>query len=397
MFPDIGESRQSSLTKPASRPHVMFVISSLTQGGAQTQLVYIASALARKGWTVTVLLLQSYAEDAFRKLLERDSVQLLVLNARTRRWILATSLKRSLQVVWRQRPDVLVGFLYHGIMAARLIGRMTRVPVVVSSIRNERLGRREEILIRLTDWLSDATTTMSANLALGLSKRGIVHPLRLHVIPNMVPDASFISAHGRLKTRVSLKITPDQFLWLAIGGLRSQKDYPNLLRAFSVAADSFPFARLAIAGTGELRDQIDDLVQRLNLSKKVHVLGLRSDVPMLYQACDAFVLSSAWEGMPNVVLEAMISKRPLVATAVGSVREMVVDGESGYIVPPNDQFAMSEAMARMMNLDNLTRQRFVEAGYKRACSEFGMAVIVEKWERLFVTLIRRHLTKRSKD
>ena len=388
------DSWNSSLAQPKDRPHVMFIIGSLKRGGAQTQLVYVASALAQRGWVVTVLQFHSYTEDAFRRQLESASIKLISLNGRRKRWILPTILYRALKVVWRQQPDVLIGFLYHGIMAVRLIGGAVRVPAVVSSIRNECLGRREEILIRLTDRLSHATTTMSSHLATRMRERDVVAASRLHVIPNMVPIApEALTQRCRCLTRRELDVAPEQFLWLAVGGLRAQKDYPNLLQAFAALASKFPTARLIIAGTGELRNEIDELIQKLGLKGTVQLLGLRSDVPTLYEACDAFVLSSAWEGMPNVVLEAMASKTPVVATAVGSVKEMVSDGYSGLVVPPHDHMALADAMARMMSTDKLAKQQFVDVGFERAFSDFASGDVTEKWENLMTDLLNDSRSK----
>ena len=199
--------------------------------------------------------------------------------------------------------------------------------------------------------------------------------------------AYFDAGVCRDRTREELDVADDHFLWLAVGRLDEAKDYPNLLSAFSTLAGRHPNARLMIAGTGPLRSDLDSMIQRLGLGDRVRLLGLRLDMPALYAASDALVLSSAWEGMPNVVLEAMASATPVVATAVGAVPEIVSDGESGLIVPPRDHEALADAMAQMMEFPDETRQSLGRAGYDFLLSEFSRESVIDRWEELFYHLL----------
>ena len=125
----------------------------------------------------------------------------------------------------------------------------------------------------------------------------------------------------------------------------------------------------------------------MGLSGRVRLLGLRDDMAELYRASDALVLSSAWEGMPNVVLEAMASGRPVVATAVGAVPEMVADGWTGFVVPPGDHTALASAMERMMGLAPEERRAMGEAGRSRVRERHSVESVVDAWEGLFGRLL----------
>ena len=241
--------------------------------------------------------------------------------------------------------------------------------------------------MRVTDRLTDAITVLSSHLASELEGRRIAVRSRIHVIPNSVDVTRLDSGVRRDQTREQLGVTDDQFLWLAVGRLDHAKDYPNLLNAFSDVSGRHPNVRLVVAGEGPLKGELHSMIQRLQIDDCVRLLGLRLDMPALYAASDALVLSSAWEGMPNVVLEAMASKRPVVATSVGAVPEVVADGESGLIVPPRDQRALSSAMARVIKLPEETREAFGRAGYDRVVSEFSRDSVIDKWEDLFNQLL----------
>ena len=112
-------------------------------------------------------------------------------------------------------------------------------------------------------------------------------------------------------------------------------------------------------------------------------------MPELYAASDALVLSSAWEGMPGVVLEAMASKKPVVSTSVGAVPELLVGDAGRFLVPPGDPVALADAMERMMELPDGTRNEIAEAGYLRVSAEFSVSRIISMWEGLFLGLISK--------
>ena len=164
--------------------------------------------------------------------------------------------------------------------------------------------------MRATDGLTDAVTVLSQHLATELAQRRVAASSHIHVIPNSVDVARFAMRLYGDRTRELFRVARDQFLWLAVGRLDEAKDYPNLLNAFSALSKSHPNTLLMIAGDGPLKSDLHSMVQRMDMDSRVHLLGLRQDMPAIYAASDALVLSSAWEGMPNVVLEAMAFKNP---------------------------------------------------------------------------------------
>ena len=371
--------------RDAERGHVMFVTSGLERGGAERQLVIVANALAARGWMVTVLSYLPFSDVSLRAEVDESGVCVVSLNVRGGVGRLA-GVARAVGVVRRARPDVLVGFMFHGMMTARVAGRLAGAPAVISAVRNEAHGRTRERVLGATGWMTDAVTVMSDSLASHIAERGVASASRLVVIPNAVDFERYAACGCRGGTRRELGAGDGEFLWLAAGRLAPEKDYPGLLRAFAALAGRRQ-ARLLIAGDGPLRGELAGRVEALGLSGCVRLLGLRDDLPELYRACDALVLSSAWEGMPNVVLEAMASARPVVATAVGAVPEMVTDGETGFVVPPGDYAALAAAMERMMDLAPEERRALGEAGCRAVRSRHSVDSVVDRWEELFGRLL----------
>ena len=367
-----------------SRGHAMFVISGLERGGAEQQLVIVANGLAARGWRVTVLSYLPFSETSLRAEVDEPRVRLASLNA-TGGLGKLVGLARAVAVVRRERPDVLVGFMFHGIMAARVAGRIGGAGAVVSAVRSELDGRMRERVLGATGWLTDAVTVMSENLASRLAERGVADRTRLVVIPNAVDFGRFAAGGCRGETRRALGVGEGEFVWLAAGRLSPEKDYAGLLRAFGELGERR--ARLYIAGDGPLWRDLARMVEELGLSGRVRLLGLRDDMAELYGACDALVLSSAWEGMPNVVLEAMASARPVVATAVGAVPEMVADGETGHVVPAGDPAALAGAMGRVMRLSPDERRAMGEVGRRVVRERHSVESVVDAWEELFGRLL----------
>jgi len=179
----------------------------------------------------------------------------------------------------------------------------------------------------------------------------------------------------------------DEFTWLAVGRLEVQKDYPNLLTAVARLRNEHQV--LLIAGDGPLRQSIERLGAELDISAKVRFLGIRKDVPNLMAAADAYVMSSAWEGLPMVLLEAAASALPIVATNVGGNAEVVHDGISGYLIPPSDPIALASAMERMELAGQSVRDAMGIAGREHAEKSYSLRSVVDRWEEIYKSLLQR--------
>jgi len=215
-----------------------------------------------------------------------------------------------------------------------------------------------------------------------------VPPSRCTVVRNAIDmDELVADTVRRAKTREELTANAD-FIWLAVGRLTPAKDYPNLVRAFARLCSAHPRAQLWIAGQGTVSAlaEVEDLAKRLGVEPRTRLLGLRRDLPALFDAADAFVLSSAWEGMPLAVGEAMAMQKPVVATDVGGVRELA--GECARLVAARDSAALAEAMDAVMREPEEARQAQGRSARMRIETQFSVEARVEEWEEIYRSVAR---------
>ena len=146
---------------------------------------------------------------------------------------------------------------------------------------------------------------------------------------------------------------------------------------------------LVIVGQGSLQAEAEALTAELGLREAVRFLGARDDVPAVMSAADGYVMSSAWEGMPMVLLEAAAAGLPIVATAVGGNGEVVRDGESGFLVPARDSEVLRAGMLRLMALPEEQRRAMGERGREHVRANYGLQRVAERWERVYWDALAR--------
>jgi len=240
---------------------------------------------------------------------------------------------------------------------------------------------------RLTDPLCDVTTQVSqAGLERYVRVKAVPRD-KICFIPNGVDVDHFRpDAQVRLRMRAELGLQ-DRFAWLAVGRFEQAKDYPNLLHAFARLSDEN--AVLLIAGQGALRERMEALAHELKIAPRVYFLGLRPDIPELMNAADAYVMSSFYEGMPMVLLEAAASGLPIVATAVGGNGEVVLDSRTGFLVSAKDPSVLADAMLRLMRLPEPVRLAMGQAGRAHVEANYSFERIIAQWERLYFKLVNK--------
>jgi len=377
------------------RPRITYLVTTSWTGGAERQVRDLALRMQQAGWDVTAVSMLPLG-DSFGAL---RSHGIRTASLGMRRGVGDPRALVALGVLLRDtRPDVLHAHMVHANLLARLSRLIRPTPVVISTMHSQFQGHRWRMLAyRLTDRLGDATTAVSDVVRGDAIRLGAVAPDRIMTVPNGVELATF-ERNGSVRSRLRDELgIGDQFLWLAVGRLAEPKDYPNLLRAFARLGGSGEPGRLVIVGAGPDEDAIREELRDTGLEHQVRLLGQRADVADLMSAADGLVMSSAWEGLPLVLLEAAASSLPVVATDVGGNREAVEDGVTGFIVPSRDPAALASGMRRLLALSREERAAMGASARRLAVSRFDMGAVAHQWQNLYAALLRGRDPTRSMD
>ncbi len=184
------------------------------------------------------------------------------------------------------------------------------------------------------------------------------------VVPNGIAPPPAAAATSGDAVRAELGLRPDQRVILCAARLEPEKGIPTLIAAMADVHASYPDAVCLLAGEGTLASELQRQITSAGLADAVRLIGFRTDVPSLMVAADLFVLPAPAEPFGLVLLEAMAAARPVVAVAVGGPVEIVVDGQTGLLVPPGDPPAMSAAIQQFLG-DDALRHRAGDAGQSR--------------------------------
>jgi glycosyltransferase involved in cell wall biosynthesis len=285
------------------------------------------------------------------------------------------------------RFDLVHTHLIHADLYGGLAARLAGVPRVVSTRHNDDPFRRGAggTLWRLAARRSDRVIVLSRYLAQFVQRVEGVNPGRIVTIPYGLPPAS---GNGRgTATREDLGLPPDGPLVASVGRLVRQKGHRDLLRAWPRVVAAFPRARLLIVGEGPLRRRLLEETSALGIRDSVTFTGWRTDIPALLELADMCVHPSLWEGFGLTLLEAMAAGRCIVASRVSTIPEVVLDGETGRLVPPGDSGALAEAIVQLL-ADPERRRKLGEAGRRRLTETFGVERMARATEAVYDELLR---------
>jgi glycosyltransferase involved in cell wall biosynthesis len=245
------------------------------------------------------------------------------------------------------------------------------------------------MLERMAAPITDRLIVVSrANLREGMAS-GIGRARQYAVVRSGVDAAAFRNAgRGRDAVRAELGCEPRHVLVGTVACLKPQKGPLDFVRAAAAAHARCDRLRFVMAGDGELRAEVEALVRQLGLGGVVRVLGWRRDVADLLHAMDIFLLTSRFEGLPRSVLQAMAAGVPVVATAVDGTPEVVRDGRSGLLVPPENPEAAADRVLELV-ADADLRRRCVDEARRALDDGFDIHRMVRDLERIYISLLEQ--------
>lgn len=353
---------------------ILYVITGLSQGGAERVVCDLADAMCKKGNEVQIVYLTG--EILTLPISKKIKIIKIGLNSIAS---LPKSYLKLRRVIRNFRPDVVHAHMVHANILTRLVRTTTSMNKLICTAHSSNEGGVIRMLsYRVTDRLANLTTNVSNTAVAAFEAKHAVPKNSMLTVYNGVDFTNFTYSPDAKDIIVKeLSLDSNTKIILAVGRFNASKNYFNLLSAINLIKDQLNISFvLLIAGDGELRFEIEKEITNLGISNNVLLLGRRDDIPLLMSACDVFVLSSDYEGLPTVLIEALACQSQVVSTNVSGAHEII--GKHGKIVPTKNPISLAEAIKdRLQNSNkNVSGQQYVK-------NKFDLDLISDKWLKIY--------------
>jgi glycosyltransferase involved in cell wall biosynthesis len=368
---------------------VVYVIDNMRLGGTELNAVRTAERLDRERFELRVVCL---SEDG--PLTERyRAIGVPVVNLGLRSFYGPSMLRsgwRFIQLLRRARADVVHAHDVYSNIFTTVWTRLAGVSALIASRRwwHSLPSRKLQLGNRLAFARADAVLANSLSVADSVRDEAKVRPDRIRVITNFVEEDAFqpITAEERASRRREWGVHQDTLVIGCVARLVPVKNHAMLIRAVARLHAAGQRACLVLIGDGESRSSLERLAADLGIQDSVRFVGELRDGGNHHRVFDISALASHSEGFPNTLVEAMAAARPVVATRVGGTADAVVDGETGFLVPSDDDAAFAAALDALVK-DASRREVFGANGQARARALFHESHVLSSLERLYSQLV----------
>lgn len=364
------------------------IVDSLTWGGVEKAQLTFATELHRRNISLTIMSLDR-CDPPIEEPLRALGVRIELFLARG--LLNPQRIARIVRFLKQERVDVLQTHLTYGNIIGAMVGRLSGIPTV-ATLHSAKRVQQERLSDYGREWLETLALRFGVQRVLAVGQvvtrahQSRIPNKHIHIIPNAAPAPHTITRAERETLRAELcGGDPTRTVLIAVGRLTPAKGFGDLLTAVAQLREHYPTALLVIVGDGELTDTLTAQIASLGLQEHVRLLGYRDDVPRLLCASDVFVSSSHWEGLSWALLEAMATGLPVVATDVGEVPIVLVEG-TGLIVPPQNPALLAEGLRSL--LDDPARMRVLgEAARQHVNRHYSVSAWVDQHLALYEEMI----------
>lgn len=325
--------------------HIAHILSSYGMGGQERVAFDLAVSQLRAGCRVTAVSLAPPPDGPLAAELRAAGIEVARV-ARPRPGVDPMLVARLAWWLRSHRVDLTHTHNRMALIYGAPAGRLARTAVVHTKHGNNPRGGARLRLAKLSGRCVDAFVAVSPETAAFARKRNEIDERKLLVITNGIELGRFHpEPTARERVRKELGLGAGAWLIGTVGRVAPEKNHALLLRAAAPLLG--PQHHLVVAGDGPLMDSLKALVAELQIGAFVHLLGARGDVPDVLNALDVFVMSSSTEGLPLVVLEAMATSLPVISTRVGGIPDVLDEGQTGFLVPSEDEAALRDRIAQL--------------------------------------------------
>ena len=360
--------------------NILQLVNGFGVGGGEKKLLELVRCLDRDKYNLVVCSVGQGGplEGDFREL----GVDVYVFTKRNKLDI--TLPLKVADLIKRYQIDILQTTLFYADIIGAIATVLAKVKALISwEVITQPLKLRHRLAYKLLKDKFDLIVSVSDSIRSFIEKERAQDPGKIVTVHYGVDMSEF---HGEEKVREALRrelgFDGSHSILGVVARLTDQKGHIYLIKAAPKVVNLFPNVRFVLVGDGPNRAMLMAKVQELGLADHFTFLGTREDVSELLNAFDVFVLPSLWEGLPNVVLEAMACGKPVIATSVDGTTEAVIDGETGILVPPRDPESLARAIINLLSSRELLKE-YGEKGYQRAKDHFSLENQVKGFEDLY--------------
>lgn len=366
---------------------ILHVITTISIGGAEIHLRELLAGLSRDKYQLELAFFKEEDLEARSLVPDFEDLGITVHDLGGEGRLSPGALIRLRRLIRQGGYGLVHSHLFRADLYAALARGSDNRACLINSVHNPEDFYENRWVAGLAKW---AARRQSKTIVIS---RAVRNHLATHL--DLRPEKMPLIYYGHLPKKITgldfrseLDLPQDAFIVGTVGRLSAQKGHSTLIRAFAQIYSKNPRSRLVIVGHDDqgLRTEMESLIRKLDLEGIVILPGFREEIPDIMASFDLFCLPSLWEGFGMVLIEAMAQSRPVVASGVGSIPEVVVDGQTGILVEPGDEDGLAWAITRIMT-DPEGAGRMGRAGFDRQAEVFSREAMVRATEQVYDQLL----------
>lgn len=375
-----------------SKIDLLYIIEGGHFGGAEQTLLTVISTIDKTQYKISVCLLKP--SDVLENELRELDIPVFVLDMAVK-WDIF-SIFKLMRFMRREKINIVHTSLYASNTFGRIAAILARIPIIIAWEHGEVLRQnqfRHYKIDKILANFTDAIVACSKICKEALIINEHIPSGKIRVIYNCVDLDKFNITSDIAVIKKQLGVSPDDILIGTVATLSNEKKgQAYSIKAMPEIIKIYPNIKLLLVGSdGSSKLDLMQLADRLNIKDKIIFTGFRRDIPQIMKAIDIYVCTSNSEALGISIIEAMAYKKPVVATRVGGITEVVIDNQTGYLVAPKDINSIAQGVISLLANREKMRQ-MGEAGFERVKTHFSLEIIKKEMESLYKELLwKKHL------
>lgn len=359
---------------------ILYIITGLGQGGAERVVCDLADSMSSIGHEVKI----AYLTGEILTKPKSDRVEIIPVSLTGLKSFPSSYFFLS-KLIRSYKPDIIHSHMIHANILSRLLRITTPINKLICTAHSNNEGQLIRMLAyRMTHKLADISTNVSRGAVIAFENKQAVPKGGMITVYNGIDLDKFVfKSDAKSQLLKELNLTSDYHILLAVGRFNESKDYPNLIHAiYKLKKNNFSKKiKLLIAGDGELRNEIENLIENLSLTNDIMLLGRRDDIPSLMSAADLFILPSKHEGFGLVIAEAMACECLVIATDCGGTSEVL--NNKKFLIEPSCPNSLAKKISYALNLAPEEKLKTIEKNLLYVQDNFSLKKVFNQWIELY--------------